>query len=78
MDMQTIHVNDPVDESNDDDMGDGTDDDMDDDQNHAQMMTSMIIPDNCHFFYTDKIFGAQNLHPSACKSGQIGFRDKIA
>ena len=36
------------------------------------------IPDNCHFFYTDKIFGAKNLHPSARKSGQIGFRDKIA
>ena len=36
------------------------------------------IPDNCHFFYTDKIFGAKNLHPSARKSGQIGFCDKIA
>ena len=36
------------------------------------------IPDNCHFFYTGEIFGAKNLHPSARKSGQIGFRDKIA
>ena len=35
------------------------------------------IPDNCHFFYTDKIFGAKNLHPKVRKSGQIGFRNKI-
>ena len=36
------------------------------------------IPDNCHFFYTDAIFGAKILHPNARFSGQIGFRDKIA
>ena len=23
------------------------------------------IPDNCHFFYTDTIFGAEILHPNA-------------
>ena len=22
------------------------------------------IPDNCHFFYNDTIFGAENLHPN--------------
>ena len=43
-----------------------------------QVTLQNVIPDNCHFFYTDKIFGAKNLHPSARKSGQIGFRDKIA
>ena len=36
------------------------------------------IPDNCHFFYTDAIFGAKILHPNARISGQIGFCDKIA
>ena len=30
-----------------------------------------IIPDNCHFFYTDTIFGAEILHPNARRSGQI-------
>ena len=29
------------------------------------------IPDNCHFFYTDTIFGAEILHPNARISGQI-------
>ena len=32
-------------------------------------LSCRCIPDNCHFFYTDKIFGAKNLHPNACKSG---------
>ena len=36
------------------------------------------IPDNCHFVYTDAIFGAKILYPNARLSGQIGFRDKIA
>ena len=41
-------------------------------------LSCRCIPDNCHFFYTDKIFGAKNLHPNARKSGQIGFHDIIA
>ena len=29
------------------------------------MLLSEYIPDNCHFFYTDTIFGAEILHPNA-------------
>ena len=40
------------------------------------VQSMVIIPDICHFFYKDKIFGSKNLHRKMCSLWQMNFTTK--